>query len=94
MKWLTPSTPDTIKELAGRGVKHMLLVPVAFASDHLETLFELGIEYRHQAAAAGVEQYEITEGLNDSELFAEALTQLVIREIGRRNSERARAAAS
>jgi ferrochelatase len=81
MKWLTPSTPDTIKELAAKGVKHMLVVPVAFASDHLETLFELGIEYRHQAAAAGVEQYEITEGLNDSPLFVDALAKLVMRHI-------------
>src|SRR5439155_2527954 len=73
MKWLTPSTPDTIKDLAGKGVKHMLVVPVAFASDHLETLFELGIEYRHLAETAGVEQYEITIGLNDSPIFIEAL---------------------
>ena len=54
MKWLTPSTPDMIAELASKGVKHMLLVPVAFASDHLETLFELGIEYRRQAKERGV----------------------------------------
>ena len=49
MKWLTPSTPTMIADLAARGVKHMLLVPIAFVSDHLETLFELGIEYRRQA---------------------------------------------
>ncbi len=79
LKWLEPSTPDTIKRLAGEGVKDMLLVPVAFASDHLETLFELGIEYRHVAMEAGVEQYEITEGLNDSAKFIDALAQLVVR---------------
>ena len=52
LKWLTPSTPDMIAELAAKGVKHMLLVPVAFASDHLETLFELGIEYRRAGERA------------------------------------------
>ena len=77
MKWLTPSTPDTIKGLAAKGVKNMLVVPVAFASDHLETLFELGIEYRHVAKNAGVEQYEVTTGLNDSPLFIDALARLV-----------------
>ena len=77
MKWLTPSTPDKIKDLAEKGIKDMLLVPVAFASDHLETLFELGIEYRRVAKEAGVEQYEVTTGLNDSPLFIEALAQLV-----------------
>jgi ferrochelatase len=77
LKWLEPSTPDTIRRLAGEGIKDMLLVPVAFASDHLETLFELGIEYRRQAKEAGVRQYEVTEGLNDSPTFIKALADLV-----------------
>jgi len=82
MKWLTPSTPDTVKELAARGVKNMLIIPVAFTSDHLETLFELGIEYRRVAKEAGVEQYEVIEGLNDSPMFIEALAQLVFEKVG------------
>ena len=82
LKWLTPSTPDMIAELASKGVKHMLLVPVAFASDHLETLFELGIEYRRQARERGVLQYEVTEGLNDSSKFIQALSELVFEEAG------------
>jgi len=82
MKWLTPSTPARIAELAARGVKHMLIVPVAFTSDHLETLFELGIEYRRQAKERGVVQYEVTEGLNDSPKFIEALTELVLEKLG------------
>jgi protoporphyrin/coproporphyrin ferrochelatase len=82
LKWLTPSTPDTIAELAAKDVKHMLLVPVAFASDHLETLFELGIEYRRQAKERGVAQYEVTEGLNDSPKFIQALAELVFEKVG------------
>lgn len=82
LKWLTPSTPDTIAELASKGVRHMLLVPVAFASDHLETLFELGIEYRRQAKERGVIQYEVTEGLNDSPKFINALAKLVFEKVG------------
>ena len=82
MKWLQPSTPDTIADLAAKGVKNMLLVPVAFASDHLETLFELGIEYRRQAMEKGVEQYEVTEGLNDSPKFIQALAELVLERVG------------
>ena len=60
----------------------MLLVPVAFASDHLETLFELGIEYRHIADAKGVTQYEVTEGLNYSAKFIDALAELVFQKLG------------
>ena len=82
-KWLTPSTPDTIEALAGGGVKQMLVVPIAFASDHLETLFELGIEYRKLADKAGVERYEVTTGLNDSAKFIDALARLVLAEVGR-----------
>jgi ferrochelatase len=76
-KWLTPSTPKTIEALAKDGVKDMLVVPIAFASDHLETLFEVGIEFRHLAKESGVEQFEVTEGLNYSEKFIDALAQLV-----------------
>ena len=82
LKWLTPSTPDTIAELAAKGVKNMLLVPVAFTSDHLETLFELGIEYRRQAKERGVTQYEVTEGLNDSPKFIDALAKLLFESAG------------
>ena len=80
-KWLTPSTPDTIDELAKDGSKMMLLVPIAFASDHLETLFEVGIEFRHEAEAKGVEQFEVTEGLNYSPKFIDALAQLVFQKM-------------
>ncbi|MFN3330571.1 MAG: ferrochelatase, partial [Pyrinomonadaceae bacterium] len=80
-KWLTPATPDTIEELASQGVKNMLVVPIAFVSDHLETLFEIGIEYARLAKEKGVEQFEVTEGLNDSEKFSEALAKLVLNQV-------------
>jgi ferrochelatase len=82
MKWLTPSTPDTVKRLASEGVTDLLIVPIAFTSDHLETLFELGIEYRHVAKLAGVKQYEVMTGLNDSPIFIDALARLVIEKAG------------
>ncbi|MEJ7698277.1 MAG: ferrochelatase [Pyrinomonadaceae bacterium] len=51
---------------------------MAFASDHLETLFEVGIEFKHLATEAGVERFEVTEGLNYSEKFIDALAELVL----------------
>ena len=54
------------------------MVPVAFTSDHLETLYEVNIEYRHLAMEKGIEQYEMTRGLNDSPAFISALEQLVL----------------
>ena len=82
LKWLTPSTPETIAKLATGGVENMLLAPIAFTSDHLETLFELGIEYRRQAKQSGVVQYEVAEGLNDSPKFIDALAELVFEKLG------------
>jgi ferrochelatase len=84
-KWLKPSTPETIAQLAAQGVKNILVVPIAFASDHLETLFEVGIEFRHLAKNAGVEQFEVTEGLNYSEKFIDALAQLVLQKLEKEN---------
>lgn len=77
VKWLEPSTEDKITELAGAGIKNMLVVPISFVSDHIETLFELGIEYKEAADENGVENFIVMEGLNDSPLFIEALVDLV-----------------
>lgn len=46
MPWLGPQTDEVIKGLCERGKKNLLLVPIAFTSDHIETLHELDIEYR------------------------------------------------
>lgn len=81
-KWLKPSTPEMISELAASGVKNVLAVPIAFASDHLETLYEVGIEFRHMAKQAGVRQFEVTVGLNDSPKFIDALAALVYEKLG------------
>lgn len=80
-KWLTPSTPVVIGENAAKGVENILMVPIAFTSDHLETLFELNIEYRRLAKEKGIEQYEVTEGLNDSPTFISALEELVLQKV-------------
>ncbi|MFC1557119.1 ferrochelatase [candidate division KSB1 bacterium] len=81
MKWLKPSTDDTIMERARSGKKHLLVIPISFVSDHLETLFELDIEYRHTAMEAGVENYIVTGGINDSTLFIEALIEEIAKRL-------------
>ncbi len=73
VKWLTPATDTMIRELSQQNKKHLLIIPISFVSDHVETLFELDIEYRHIADEVGIENYIVMEGLNDSELFINAL---------------------
>ena len=50
MPWLGPQTEDALKGLAKKGKKNILLVPIAFTSDHIETLHELDIEYAQEVA--------------------------------------------
>ncbi len=81
-KWLRPSLRETIDKLAASGAKSILVVPVAFVSDHVETLSEINIEAREQALENGVEQFEMMPGLNDSPVFIQALAGLVDRALG------------
>lgn len=76
-EWLTPSTPDKLKELADQGHKSVLVVPVAFVTDHVETAYELDVEVRAEAEHFGIEHYEVTSGLNCHPLFIEALAEAV-----------------
>ncbi|MBN1398869.1 MAG: ferrochelatase [Bacteroidetes bacterium] len=81
MKWLQPSLHKTIKDLAGRGRKNLLVIPAAFVTDHIETLYEIGIEeYRH-ALECGINQLEIMPALNSHTKFIQCLAELVINRI-------------
>ncbi|CAM9415749.1 unnamed protein product [Lampetra planeri] len=78
MPWLGPQTDATIKGLAERGNRHMLLVPIAFTTDHIETLHELDIEYAQVLAGeCGVENIRRAESLNANPVFIEAMADLV-----------------
>ena len=50
LPWLSPQTEDVIRALSKKGKKNLLLVPIAFTSDHIETLHELDIEYAQELA--------------------------------------------
>ncbi|HEX9659161.1 MAG TPA: ferrochelatase [Rhodothermales bacterium] len=80
-EWLTPSTPDELERLAAIETRSVLVVPIAFVSDHVETEFELDIEVRHLAEEAGIEHFEVMPGLNDHPLFIEALTDVTLRHL-------------
>lgn len=77
VKWLEPSTEATIRKMAGEGRKNLLMVPLSFVSDHIETLYEIDIEYAEVAKELGVERFVRSESLNSSPLFLECLADLV-----------------
>lgn len=76
--WLGPALPEVIAELATQGCRNMLVVPLSFVSDHVETLFEIDIQYRQRAEELGM-RFESTRGLNADPLFIAALRNLVHR---------------
>lgn len=77
VEWLEPSTPDMLIQLAGQGCKNILMVPIAFVSDHIETLYEIDMLYKNQAEELGM-HLQSTPGLNDDPQFITALHDLVL----------------
>jgi protoporphyrin/coproporphyrin ferrochelatase len=75
-KWISPSTDDEIAR-AGREKMAVVVVPIAFVSDHSETLVELDVEYRELAHKEGVPGYFRVPVPNESPLFISALADLV-----------------
>ena len=80
-KWLTPSLTETIENLARSGEKRLLVVPIAFVTEHIETLHEINIEAREEAHRLGVEQFEMMPAVGDSPTFISALADLVLKAI-------------
>jgi len=81
-KWLQPSLHRTLRDLAGEKAREVCIVPVAFVSDHVETLGEINHEAREEAYRLGMTQFEMSAGLNDSPKFISALGQLVREALG------------
>jgi ferrochelatase len=77
-KWLQPSLHRTLRDLAAEKVREVCVVPVAFVSDHVETLGEIDHEAREEALGLGITQFEMSSGLNDSAKFISALGALVL----------------
>ncbi|MAJ23248.1 MAG: ferrochelatase [Candidatus Pelagibacter sp. TMED64] len=76
LKWIGPSTDDIIVENSKIG-KHIVLVPIAFVSEHSETLVELDIEYRKLALDNGCKQYTRVPALGTNENFIKAMSELI-----------------
>jgi protoporphyrin/coproporphyrin ferrochelatase len=79
--WLRPYTDETVKRLAGEGVKRIALVAPGFSADCLETLEELDRENRHYFMEAGGEKFAYLPALNDSEEGMRAIEVVVRREL-------------
>lgn len=86
-KWLQPPLTETIERLGHEGVKEMLVVPISFVTEHIETLHEINIEARGEAEKLGIEKFRMMPAVGDSPLFIAALKDLVLRAVGMDSAE-------
>ncbi len=77
VKWVGPQTAAEVARLGQEGVKNLVVVPISFVSDHIETLDELDVEVREIAVHSGVIHFIRTRALDADPRFIAALTRLV-----------------
>jgi ferrochelatase len=78
VRWLGPSTEQVIKDLGKKGRKRVLVVGIAFTSDHIETLSEIDIEYGALARSVGITEFKRAPAFNGDSLFQDALAEIVL----------------
>jgi len=78
VEWLQPYTEDALQELANQDVKDLVVVPISFVSEHIETLQEIDVEYRELAEEAGIEHFQRVPALNTHPIFIEDLANMVL----------------
>lgn len=75
--WIKPYTEDLVKEMAGKGVKKVLVFSPAFVADCLETTVEVGEEYKEQFMELGGEQWDLVPSLNSRDTWVQCVRDLV-----------------
>lgn len=78
VEWLKPYTDESIRHLGDQGVKKILVVPISFVSEHIETLEEIDVEYRELAEKCGIEDWKRVPALNTNPAFISDLADAVL----------------
>jgi len=78
VEWLQPYTEDAIGKLAKQGVDTLVVVPISFVSEHIETLQEIDMEYREIAEEAGIHNFHRVPALNTHPTFINDLAEMTI----------------
>lgn len=78
VKWLEPYTDDVLNKLGADGLKNIVVVPLSFVSEHVETLEEIDQEYREVAEEAGIHNFKRVPALNSDPDFITALAEMTV----------------
>lgn len=74
--WIGPATPMVMSDIVMGGTVNLAIVPIAFVSEHFETLYELDIDYANRAKDLGIQTYYRVPALNTYPAFIKALATL------------------
>ncbi|KAL3942989.1 MAG: hypothetical protein SGBAC_002896 [Bacillariaceae sp.] len=77
IEWLRPYTDDVLPELGQQGVSNLVVVPISFVSEHIETLEEIDLEYRELAEESGVINWRRCPALNTDETFINDMADMI-----------------
>eukprot|EP01083_Nonionella_stella_P156882 508571_1 len=78
LPWMTPSTEAVVKSIGeNKRYDNVLVIPFVFTSDHIETLYELDVEYKEVAKKHGIKHYVRCDALNESKTFINGLANIV-----------------
>nr|MBN2278125.1 ferrochelatase [candidate division Zixibacteria bacterium] len=81
VKWQGPETVEIVDKLGREGVREIVIVPISFVSDHIETLYEIDIEMKELALRAGIKSLIRTESFNDDPRFISFLSEMISRRL-------------
>jgi ferrochelatase len=77
IEWLRPYTDDVLPELGESGVRNLVVVPISFVSEHIETLEEIDIEYRELAQESGITNWRRCPAPNTDPIFIQDMADMV-----------------
>ncbi len=80
-KWLEPSLDGMIEHLAAERVSHVIVIPIAFVSDHSETLWEINLETKEESKTLRIRYFDMSPALNTNPLFIKALADVVLKQV-------------
>jgi ferrochelatase len=83
VKWRGPALPEALAEIAAKGIEQLVVQPLSFVTENLETLYNLDIVFKEQCVAAGIKSFVRVPALNDSPLYVSALADMVRDEVQR-----------